>query len=141
MAQADVQITMVGNVVADPEIKYTNSGKAVASFRLVSSTRKKQGDQWVDGDSTFLTCNAWEQLAENIATTLRKGMRVIVHGNLKQRSYETKQGEKRTVYEVAVHEIGPSLRWATAQVTRNERNGGNGGGGFQQQSASGWRPF
>lgn len=141
MAQNDVQITIVGNVVADPEIKYTNTGKAVVSFRVVSGTRKKQGDKWVDGEATFLTCEAWEQLAENIAATLRRGMRVIVHGNLKQRSYETKQGEKRTVYEVAVAEVGPSLRWATAQVTRNQRDGGNSGGGYRQQSALAGGPF
>lgn len=128
MAQGDVQITVIGNLVADPEIKYTNNGKAVANFRVVSSTRKLENGKWVDGEATYLTCNAWDDLAEHVGASLHKGLRVIVQGVLKQRSYETKDGAKRTVFEVRTDEVGPSLRFATAQVTRAQRGNSFAGG-------------
>ena len=149
MASGDVNITVVGNVVADPELRFTSTGAAVATFRVASTPRRydSQSGQWVDGEALFLTCNVWRQVAENIAETLTKGMRVIVTGRLRSRSYDTQNGDRRTVMELEVDEVGPSLRYATAQVTRNPRGegGGNYGGGFggnqggsmrqQQQSA------
>ncbi|MDO4928196.1 MAG: single-stranded DNA-binding protein [Corynebacterium sp.] len=137
MAQGDVNITVVGNIVADPELRFTPNGAAVANFRVASTPRRydSQSNQWVDGEAMFLQCNIWRQAAENVAETLKKGMRVIVTGRLRQRSYETREGEKRTVFELEVEEVGPSLRYATAQVNRNPREGGgNYGGGFNQQS-------
>lgn len=123
MAQGDTQITITGNLVDDPELRYTPAGQPVAKFRIASTPRffDKQANEWKDGDGLFLSCNAWRQLAENAAESLRKGMRIIVTGRLRQRSYETREGEKRTVYEVEVDDIGPSLRNATAKVMRAER--------------------
>jgi single-strand DNA-binding protein len=123
-------ITLVGNLVDDPELRFTPSGAAVAKFRIASTPRTfdRQTNEWKDGESLFLTCNVWRQPAENVAESLQRGMRVIVQGRLRQRSYETKEGEKRTVFEVEVDEVGPSLRSATAKVTRANRSGGTGGG-------------
>src|SRR5215213_4323739 len=124
-------IYAVGNLVDDPELRFTPSGAAVAKFRMASTPRflDKQTNEWKDGESLFLTCNVWRQAAENVAESLQRGMRVIVQGRLKQRSYETKEGEKRTVYEVEVDEVGPSLRSATAKVNKTQRGGGGGGFG------------
>ena len=137
MAQGDTNITVVGNIVADPELRFTPAGAAVANFRVASTPRRynQQTSQWEDGEAMFLTCNVWRQAAENVAETLTKGMRVIVTGRLRQRSYQTREGENRTVFEIEVDEVGPSLRYASAQVTRKSGNGGNGGnyGGCQQQ--------
>ena len=112
MAAGDTVITLVGNLVDDPELRFTPSGAAVAKFRIASTPRflDKQTNEWKDGESLFLSCNVWRQAAENVAESLQRGMRVIVQGRLKQRSYETKEGEKRTVYEIEVDEVGPSLR-------------------------------
>jgi single-strand DNA-binding protein len=125
----DTQITVVGNLVSDPELRYTPTGVAVANFRVASTPRTfdRQANEWKDGDSLFLTCNVWRQAAENVAESLQRGMRVIVSGRLRQRSYETKEGEKRTVYEVEVDEVGPSLRNASAKVNRAARTGAGGG--------------
>jgi len=129
MAAGDTTITLVGNLVDDPELRFTPSGAAVAKFRVASTPRylDKATNEWKDGESLFLQCNIWRQAAENVAESLTKGMRVILTGRLKQRSYETKEGEKRTVFEVEVDEVGPSLRNATAKVTRTQRAGGSGG--------------
>ncbi|GGL01247.1 single-stranded DNA-binding protein [Sphaerisporangium melleum] len=131
MAAGDTTITIVGNLVDDPELRFTPSGQAVARFRIASTPRfmDRQTNEWKDGESLFLTCNVWRQAAENVAESLQRGMRVIVQGRLKQRSYETKEGEKRTVYEVEVDEVGPSLRNATTKVNKTSRQGGGGGGG------------
>ena len=130
MAQGDILITIIGNLTGDPELRFTPSGAAVASFTVASSSRvmDKQTNEWKDGDTTFLRCNVWRQYAENVAESLQRGMRVIVNGRLKQRSYETKEGEKRTVYEVEVDDVGPALRYATAKVTKVSRGSGGGGG-------------
>lgn len=130
MAQGETPITLIGNVVADPELRYTPSGAAVANFRVASTPRAYNRDtgQWEDQEALFLTCNIWRDAAENVMETLTKGMRVIVQGRLRQRSYETRDGERRTVYEIEADEVGPSLRFASAQVTRNPRSGGQGGG-------------
>jgi len=125
-------ITVVGNLVDDPELRFTPSGAAVAKFRVASTPRTidRQTNEWKDGESLFLTCSVWRQAAENVAESLTRGSRVIVSGRLKQRSFETKEGEKRTVIELEVDEIGPSLRYATAKVNRAQRSdGGSGGGG------------
>jgi single-strand DNA-binding protein len=129
MAAGDTTITMIGNLVDDPELRFTPSGAAVAKFRVASTPRylDKATNEWKDGESLFLQCQIWRQAAENVAESLTKGMRVILSGRLKQRSYETKEGEKRTVFEVEVDEVGPSLRNATAKVTRAQRAGGSGG--------------
>ena len=129
MAAGDTTITMIGNLVDDPELRFTPSGAAVAKFRVASTPRylDKATNEWKDGESLFLQCQIWRQAAENVAESLTKGMRVILSGRLKQRSYETKEGEKRTVIEVEVDEVGPSLRNATAKVTRTQRAGGSGG--------------
>ena len=129
MAAGDTTITMIGNLVDDPELRFTPSGAAVAKFRVASTPRylDKATNEWKDGESLFLQCQIWRQAAENVAESLTKGMRVILSGRLKQRSYETKEGEKRTVFEVEVDEGGPSLRNATAKVTRTQRAGGSGG--------------
>jgi single-strand DNA-binding protein len=131
MAAGDTQITICGNIVADPELRYTATGQAVANFRIASTPRflDKQTNEWKDGDSLFLTCNVWRQAAENVAESLQRGMRVIVTGRLKQRSYETREGEKRTVYEVEVDDCGPSMKNASAKVTKANRSGGSGGYG------------
>jgi single-strand DNA-binding protein len=135
----DTVITLVGNLVDDPELRFTPSGAAVAKFRLASTPRTydRQSGEWKDGESLFLTCNVWRQAAENVAESLQRGMRVIVQGRLKQRSYETREGEKRTVYEVEVDELGPSLRSATAKVNKTTRSGAGGGGGFGSSGGSG----
>jgi single-strand DNA-binding protein len=132
MAAGDTTITMIGNLVDDPELRFTPSGAAVAKFRVASTPRylDRQTNEWKDGESLFLQCQIWRQAAENVAESLTKGMRVILSGRLKQRSYETKEGEKRTVFEVEVDEVGPSLRNATAKVTKTARQGANAGGGF-----------
>ena len=129
MAAGDTTITMIGNLVDDPELRFTPSGAAVAKFRVASTPRylDKATNEWKDGESLFLQCQIWRQAAENVSESLTKGMRVILSGRLKQRSYETKEGEKRTVFEVEVDEVGPSLRNATAKVTRTQRAGGSGG--------------
>ena len=129
MAAGDTPITVVGNLVADPELRFTSTGQPVASFRIASTprTRDAASGEWKDGDSLFLTCNVWRQAAENVAESLQRGMRVIVTGRLKQRNYETKEGEKRTVYEVEVDDVGPSLRNASAKVNRASRGSGEGG--------------
>lgn len=116
----ETQITLVGNLVEDPELRFTKTGDAVARFRVASTPRHfdKNSNGWKDGDALFLSCTAWRQLAENIAESLTKGQRVIVHGNLKQNSYETREGEKRTVIDLIVEEIGPSLKYATAKTTK-----------------------
>ncbi len=126
----DTVITVVGNLTADPELRFTPSGAAVANFTVASTPRTfdRQSQEWKDGEALFLRCNVWRQAAENVAESLTRGSRVIVSGRLKQRSYETKEGEKRTVIELEVDEIGPSLRYATAKVTKAAR--GEGGGGF-----------
>jgi single-strand DNA-binding protein len=120
----DTSITITGNLTADPEMRYTPSGVAVAKFTVASTPRTfdKQSNEFKDGDTLFLGCNVWRQAAENAAESLQRGMRVIVHGRLRQRSYETKEGEKRTVYEVEVDEVGPSLRSATAKVIKASRD-------------------
>ncbi len=130
MAAGDTTITMIGNLVDDPELRFTPSGAAVAKFRVASTPRylDKQTNEWKDGESLFLQCQIWRQAAENVAESLTKGMRVILSGRLKQRSYETKEGEKRTVFEVEVDEVGPSLRNATAKVTKAQRSAGANGG-------------
>jgi single-strand DNA-binding protein len=130
MAAGDTQITIAGNLVDDPELRFTPAGQPVARFRVASTPRFRDNNtgEWKDGDSLFLTCNVWRQAAEHAAESLTRGMRVIVSGRLRQRSYETKEGEKRTVYEVEVDDVGPSLRNASAKVTRAARSGGNGNG-------------
>ena len=130
MAAGDTQITIAGNLVDDPELRYTPTGQAVAKFRVASTPRFRDNasGEWKDGDSLFLTCNVWRQAAENVAESLQRGMRVIVYGRLRQRSYETREGEKRTVIELEVDEIGPSLRYATAKVQKMSRSSGGGGG-------------
>ena len=134
MAQGETPITVVGNLVADPELRYTPSGAPVANFRVASTPRRydSQTNQWVDGDAMFLTCNVWRQAAENAAESLKKGMRVIVNGRLRQRSFETRDGEQRRVFEIEVDEVGPSLKYATANVEKTSGGGfgGNRGGGF-----------
>ena len=133
MAAGDTLITLVGNLTDDPELRFTPSGAAVANFTIASTPRllDKATNEWKDGDTLFLRCSIWRQAAENVAESLQRGMRVIAQGRLKQRSYETKEGEKRTVYEVEVDEVGPSLKSATAKVVKAQRGGGGGftGGG------------
>jgi single-strand DNA-binding protein len=129
-------VTLVGNLVDDPELRFTPSGAAVANFRIASTPRTydRQTGEWKDGESLFLSCSVWRQAAENVAESLQRGMRVIVQGRLKSRSYDDREGNKRTVFEIDVDEVGPSLRSATAKVTRAMRSGpggeGGGGGGF-----------
>jgi single-strand DNA-binding protein len=132
MAAGDTQITIAGNLVDDPELRFTPAGQPVARFRVASTPRFRDNStgEWKDGDSLFLTCNVWRQAAENVAESLTRGMRVIVSGRLRQRSYETKEGEKRTVYEVEVDDVGPSLRNASAKVNKIARSGSGDGGGF-----------
>jgi single-strand DNA-binding protein len=123
-------ITVVGNLVDDPELRFTPSGAAVAKFRVASTPRTfdRQTNEWKDGESLFLTCSVWRQAAENVAESLTKGTRVVVQGRLKQRSYEDREGIKRTVYELDVDEVGASLRNATAKITKTSGRGGQGGG-------------
>jgi single-strand DNA-binding protein len=134
-------ITVVGNLVDDPELRFTPSGAAVAKFRVASTPRTfdRQTNEWKDGESLFLTCSVWRQAAENVAESLQRGMRVIVQGRLKQRSYEDREGVKRTVYELDVDEVGASLRNATAKVTKTTGRGGQGGySGGGGQGGGGW---
>jgi single-strand DNA-binding protein len=143
MAAGDVPITVCGHVVADPELRYTPSGQGVANFRIASTPRflDKATNEWKDGESVFLTCNVWRQAAENVAESVTKGMRVIVTGRLRQRSYETKAGEKRSVFEVEVDDVGPSLRNASAKVTKAARTGGErASGNGQPTPADPWAP-
>jgi single-strand DNA-binding protein len=129
----DTVITVVGNLTADPELRFTSSGAAVASFTVASTPRTfdRQSGEWKDGEALFMRCSIWRQAAENVAESLTRGARVIVSGRLKQRSYDTREGEKRTVIELEVDEVGPSLRYATAKVNRVSRGeGGGSGGGF-----------
>ena len=135
----ETTITVIGNLTADPELRFTSSGAAVASFTVASTPRTldKQSGEWKDGEALFLRCNIWRQAAENVAESLTRGARVIVSGRLKQRSFETREGEKRTVVELDVDEIGPSLRYATAKVNKVSRGGGGGGGGGFGGSGSG----
>ncbi|GAB3438053.1 single-stranded DNA-binding protein [Actinophytocola sediminis] len=128
----DTIITVIGNLTADPELRFTQSGAAVANFTVASTPRTfdRQSGEWKDGEALFLRCNIWRQAAENVAESLTRGARVIVSGRLKQRSFETREGEKRTVVELEVDEVGPSLRYATAKVNKVSRGSGGGGGGF-----------
>jgi single-strand DNA-binding protein len=127
----ETPITVVGNLTADPELRFTPSGAAVANFTVASTPRTfdRQTNEWKDGEALFLNCSVWRQAAENAAESLTRGMRVIVSGRLKARSYETREGEKRTVFEIDVDEVGPSMKYATAKVTKTSRSGG--GQGFQ----------
>lgn len=131
MAVGDTTITIVGNLTADPDLRFTPSGAAVANFTVASTPRvfDRQSNEWKDGDALFLRCNIWREAAENVAESLTRGSRVIVTGRLRQRSFETREGEKRTVYEVEVDEVGPSLRYATAKINKVSRGGGGGGFG------------
>ena len=131
MAVGDTTITVVGNLTADPDLRFTPSGAAVANFTVASTPRvfDRQSGEWKDGDALFLRCNIWREAAENVAESLTRGSRVIVTGRLRQRSFETREGEKRTVYEVEVDEVGPSLRYATAKINKVSRGGGGGGFG------------
>jgi single-strand DNA-binding protein len=134
----ETTITLVGNLTADPELRFTPSGAAVANFTVASTPRTfdRQTNEWKDGDAMFLSCAVWRQAAENVAESLQKGMRVIVQGRLKSRSYETREGERRTVFEIDVDEIGPALKYATAKVTRSSGGGGGQGGGGQGGGSS-----
>jgi single-strand DNA-binding protein len=131
-------ITVVGNLVDDPELRFTPSGAAVANFRIASTPRTfdRQTNEWKDGDALFLSCSVWRQAAENVAESLQRGMRVVVQGRLKSRQYETREGEKRTVFEIEVEEVGPSLKYATAKISKTSRSGSGGGGGFGGGSGS-----
>ncbi len=133
----DTLLTVIGNLTADPELRFTPSGAAVANFTVASTPRTfdRQANEWKDGDTLFMRCSLWREAAENVAESLTKGTRVIVQGRLVQRSYETREGEKRTVVELQVDEIGPSLAYATAKVTRSQRAGA--GGGRQRPAARG----
>lgn len=126
----DTNITLIGNLTEDPVLRFTPSGAAVANFRVASTPRylDRQSGEWKDGEALFLNCNVWRQAAEHVAESLQRGMRVIVSGRLRQRTYETREGEKRTVFELEVDEIGPSLRYATAKVQKMSRSSGSGGG-------------
>ena len=140
----DTVITIIGNLTADPELRFTPSGAAVANFTVASTPRQfdRQSNEWKDGETLFMRCSVWRDAAENVAESLQRGTRVIVSGRLKSRSYETKEGEKRTVVEMDVDEIGPSLRSATAKVNKTQRGGGGGGfgggQGGQGGQGSGW---
>ncbi len=132
----DTVITVIGNITGDPELRFTPSGAAVANFTVASTPRQfdRQSNEWKDGETLFMRCSVWRDAAENVAESLQRGTRVIVSGRLKSRSYETKEGEKRTVIEMEVDEVGPSLRYATAKVNKTQRGGGGGGFGGGQQS-------
>ncbi|MDR2896006.1 MAG: single-stranded DNA-binding protein [Propionibacteriaceae bacterium] len=134
----ETPITIVGNLTGDPELRFTPSGAAVANFTVASTPRTfdRASNEWKDGDAMFLNCSVWRQVAENVAESLAKGMRVIVQGRLKSRSYETNTGERRTVFEIDVDEVGPALRYAVAKVTRNPGHGGQAQG---SQSSAGWQ--
>jgi len=132
-------ITVIGNLTNDPELRFTPSGAAVASFTVASTPRMldKESGQWKDGDPLFLRCSVWRQYAENVAESLTKGMQVMVQGRLKQRSYETREGEKRTVVELDVDDVGPTLRFSTAKITKSQRGSGGGGGGGYNSGGGG----
>lgn len=134
----ETPITIVGNLTADPELRFTPAGAPVATFTVASTPRTfdKQSNEWKDGEAMFLACQVWRQQAENVAESLTKGMRVIVQGTLKARSYETREGEKRTVFEVVVEEVGPALKYATAKVTRVQSGGGQGAGWSKDSTAN-----
>jgi single-strand DNA-binding protein len=134
----DTVITVIGNLTADPELRFTPSGHPVANFTVASQPRTfdRASGEWKDGDTLYLACSIWRNTAENVAESLTKGMRVIVQGRLRSRSYETREGEHRTVFEIDVEEVGPSLRYATAKVTRRPSDGGGGGG--QSRPAPAW---
>jgi single-strand DNA-binding protein len=134
----DTVITVIGNLTADPELRFTPSGAAVANFTVASTPRTfdRQTNEWKDGEALFLRCSIWREAAENVAESLTRGARVIVSGRLKQRSFETREGEKRTVVELEVDEIGPSLKYATAKVNKASRSGAGGGGGGSRQPAA-----
>lgn len=138
----ETTITVIGNLTGDPELRFTPSGAAVANFTVASTPRTfdRQSNEWKDGETLFLRCSIWREAAESVAESLTKGTRVIVQGRLSQRSYETREGEKRTVYELQVDEVGPSLRYATAKVTRTQRSGGGnfGGGGGGNSGGGGY---
>ena len=136
----DTVITVIGNLTGDPELRFTPSGAAVANFTVASTPRAfdRQSNEWKDQETLFMRCSVWREAAENIAESLVRGNRVLVTGRLKSRSYETKEGEKRTVVELEVDEVGPSLRYATAKVNRTQRSGGGGGGGGQGGGQAGW---
>ncbi|UFU06502.1 single-stranded DNA-binding protein [Ruania halotolerans] len=138
----DTVITVIGNLTADPELRFTPSGAAVANFTIASTPRQfdRQSNEWKDGDTLFMRCSIWREAAENVAESLTKGMRVVAQGRLVQRSFETREGEKRTVVELQVDEVGPSMRYATAKVTRAQRGGG-GGGGFGGGNSGGGGGF
>jgi single-strand DNA-binding protein len=140
MAQGDVVVTVIGNLTGDPELRFTPNGQAVASFTVASTTRMldKATNEWKDGDTLFLRCSVWRQYAENVAESLTKGTRVLVTGRLKQRSYETKEGEKRTVVEMDVDDVGPALRNATAKVSRVARTDSGYSGGAASPSEDPW---
>ncbi|MGB6147877.1 MAG: single-stranded DNA-binding protein [Mycolicibacter algericus] len=142
MAIGDTTITVVGNLTADPDLRFTPSGAAVANFTVASTPRiyDRQSGEWKDGDALFLRCNIWREAAENVAESLTRGSRVIVTGRLRQRSFETREGEKRTVYEIEVDEVGPSLRYATAKINKISRGGGGGGFGAGGVAAAGAAP-
>ncbi len=136
----ETPITLIGNLTADPELRFTPSGAAVASFTVASTPRTfdRQANEWRDGDAMFLNCSVWRQAAENAAESLQKGMRVIVNGRLRSRSYETREGEKRTVFEVEVDEVGPSLKFATAKVARSSGGGNRGGSSGGNSGGGDW---
>jgi single-strand DNA-binding protein len=142
MAAGDINVTVVGNLTNDPELRFTPSGAAVASFTVATSSRylDKTTNEWKDGEPTYLRCSVWRQYAENVAESLTKGTRVMVSGKLKQRSYETREGEKRTVMEVEVEDVGPALRYATAKVNRVQRSDGgfSSGGGSAAPADDPW---
>jgi len=127
----ETTITIIGNITNDPELRFTPSGAAVANFTVASTPRNfdRQSNDWKDGETLFMRCSVWRDAAENVAESLQRGTRVIVSGRLRSRSYETKEGEKRTVVEMEVDEVGPSLRYATAKIAKTSRGGGGGGGG------------
>jgi len=137
----DTTLTIIGNLTADPELRFTPAGAAVANFTVASTPRTfdRNKNEWIDGDPLFMRCNMWREAAENVAESLTRGSRVIASGRLKQRSYETREGEKRTVVELEVDEIGPSLKYATAKV--NKANRGNNGGGMKHKTESGEDPW
>jgi single-strand DNA-binding protein len=138
----ETTITIIGNLTNDPELRFTPSGAAVANFTVASTPRTfdRQANEWKDGETLFMRCSVWRDAAENVAESLQRGSRVLVSGRLKSRSYETKEGEKRTVVELDVDEVGPSLRYATAKVAKTSRSGGGGGGGGGGNSGFGGSP-
>ena len=137
----ETPITVIGNITADPELRFTANGAAVANFTIASTPKKfnKQTQQFEDGETLFMRCSAWRDMAENVAESLSRGTRVVAQGNLTSRSFQTKEGENRTVMELDVQEVGPSLRYASAVVTKNERGQGGGQSGFQQSQQGGFQ--